>query len=294
MNDPERTPGAAGNEPPTLPPEVDTSVPSVARIYDYAVGGKDNFRVDRDATYAMLQGVPDIITTARDNRAFLGRGVRYLAREAGIRQFIDFGSGLPTQLNVHQVAQQENSAGHVVYVDNDPVVLAHGRALLTDDQRTTVIQADMARPAAVLEHDDTRRLIDFAHEPVAVLYVSVLHCLPDEAEPQQAVATMLDAVPSGSYLMMSHLVSDDADAAEFLTRFMNEQTTWGRVRTEAEVTALFDGLEVVEPGLVNITRWRPSEQEPAMHTDALFDYEIPARPELENKIWEFGGIARKP
>ncbi|WP_243789658.1 SAM-dependent methyltransferase [Saccharopolyspora gloriosae] len=278
-------------DPLALPPEVDTSVPSVARIYDYAVGGKDNFRVDRDATHAMLDGVPDIIATARANRAFLGRGVRYLAREAGIRQFIDFGSGLPTQLNVHQVAQAENPDGRVVYVDNDPVVLAHGRALLSEDQRTTVIQADMAQPTAVLESPATRRLINFA-EPVGVLYLSVLHCLPDEARPDLAVAAMLDAVPAGSHLMMSHLVSDDADAAEFLTRFMTEQTTWGRVRTEAEVTAYFDGLDAVEPGLVDITRWRP-EQQPT-DTGTPFDHDIPSRPELEGKIWEFGGIARKP
>ncbi|GAB2661999.1 SAM-dependent methyltransferase [Saccharopolyspora gloriosae] len=285
----DQLPAPASSRP--VPPEVDTSVPSVARIYDYAVGGKDNFRVDREATHAMLDGVPDIVATARANRAFLGRGVRYLAREAGIRQFIDFGSGLPTQLNVHQVAQRENPEGRVVYVDNDPVVLAHGRALLSEDQRTTVIQADMARPGAVLEDPATRRLIDF-DEPVAVLYVSVLHCLPDEARPDRAVAAMLDTVPRGSHLMMSHLVSDDAGAADFLTRFMTEQTTWGRVRSEAEVTAYFDGLDVVAPGLVDITRWRPdAEQRPV---DSPFDHEIPSRPELEGKIWEFGGIARKP
>jgi hypothetical protein len=269
---------------------VDTSVPSVARIYDYAVGGKDNFEVDRIATRDMVDGAPEMVRVARENRAFLGRAVDFLAEEAGVRQFIDNGSGLPTARNVHQVAQEANSDARVVYVDNDPAVLAYGRALLAENGNTTVLQADMAAPEEILQAPRTRELIDF-DQPVAVLYVSVLHCLPDEAGPGDAVRRLLDAVPSCSYLLLSHIVSDDRQAADYLTEFMTSRSSWGRVRTPEEASRYFDGLELVEPGLVDVAEWRADAD--AIAFDSHFQ-DAGDRPVEDKKLWELGGIGRKP
>ena len=281
----------AVDEQQAASPEVDTSVPSVARIYDYAVGGKDNFEVDRAAKREMIGGAPEMLRVAQENRAFLGRAVDFLAREAGVRQFIDNGSGLPTARNVHQVAQEANPDARVVYVDNDPVVLAYGRALLAENGNTTVQQADMAAPEEILRSPRTTELIDF-DQPVAVLYVSVLHCLPDEAHPQDAVRRLLAAVPSGSYLLLSHIVSEDRQAADYLTEFMNSRTTWGRVRTPEEASRCFDGLELVEPGLVDVADWRPDPDQPVSFGSHFGDFEV--REEGEKKLWELGGVARKP
>lgn len=272
---------------------VDTTVPSVARIYDYAIGGKDNFKVDRDAAHALVADVPEALLFARENRSFLRRAVRFLADECGIRQFVDNGSGLPTADNVHQIAQRSEPDARVVYVDNDPVVLAYGRALLADDGNTAVLQADMTDSGGIIADDRTTRLIDF-DERTAVLYVSVLHCIPDDAAPGEAVARMLDAVPSGSYLVLSHIVSEDPDAAARFTEFMTGSTAWGRVRTPQEVAGYFDGLEVLEPGLVDVVDWRPDAEEPVWSvTDSPFG-EFPADPVGPKKLWELGGIARKP
>lgn len=272
---------------------VDPTVPSVARIYDYAIGGKDNFKVDRDAAQAIVAEVPEALLFARENRSFLRRAVRFLAAECGIRQFIDNGSGLPTADNVHQIAQRCEPGARVVYVDNDPVVLAYGRALLADDGNTAVLQADLALPERIIADARTRQLIDFT-EPTAVLYVSVLHCIPDEAAPGEAVARMLDAVPSGSYLVLSHIVSEDREAAARFTEFMTSSTTWGRVRSPQEVAEIFDGLELLEPGLVDVVDWRPDPEEPVWSvTDSPFG-EFPVDPVGPKKLWELGGIARKP
>lgn len=272
---------------------VDPTVPSVARIYDYAIGGKDNFKVDRDVAQALVAEVPEALLFARENRSFLRRAVRFLAAECGIRQFIDNGSGLPTADNVHQIAQRSQPGARVVYVDNDPVVLAYGRALLADDGNTVVLQADMTAPEAITADDRTRQLIDFT-EPTAVLYVSVLHCITDDANPSEVVARMLDAVPSGSYLVLSHIVSDDPDAAAQFTEFMTSSTTWGRVRSPQEVAEFFAGLEILEPGLVDVVDWRPDPAEPVWSvTESPFG-EFPPDPAGPKKLWELGGIARKP
>lgn len=273
--------------------DVDTTVPSVARIYDYAIGGKDNFQVDREVAQELVRAVPEALLFARENRAFLGRAVRYLAAECGIRQFIDNGSGLPTEHNVHQIAQRADPDARVLYIDNDPVVLAYGRALLADNGNTTVVRADMTRPTEILADQRTDRLID-AGTPAALLYISVLHCIPDEAEPGEVVARLLEAVPSGSYLVLSHIVSDDDAVAAHFTELMTSRTNWGRVRTPTEVARFFEGLDLVEPGLVDVVDWRPDPGEQAWPVESSPFGEFPADPAGPKTLWELGGIARKP
>jgi hypothetical protein len=286
----------------SLSADADLSVPSVARAYDYLLFGKDHYEVDRQMIHQMLKATPDMVWVARENRAYLGRVVRCLAELCGIRQFVDHGSGLPTQDNVHQVAQRHAPDARVVYIDNDPVVLAHGRALLAEDESTTVITADLAHPDDILGNPEVQRLIDFT-QPVGLLYISVLHCIPDSDDPWGVVKRMLDAVPSGSHLAISHLVSDDDQAAAEVTRLANQAMRWGRVRRPDEVHRFFEGLEVVEPGLGNCAEWRldlgpallprpdvkPDEDTwgQAWRDDALKG--LPAR-----KLWEEGGVARKP
>lgn len=265
--------------------EVDTSVPSVARIYDYAVGGSEHFEVDRQATRAMLERWPDACRVARQNRAWLARAVHHVASQ-GVAQFLDHGSGLPTRSNVHEVAQESVPEARVVYVDYDPLVQERGRGLLAEDGRSEVVAANMASAEEILGNPSVQDLIDFT-EPVAVLYVSALHCLPDEDDPRGVVRRVLDAVPSGSYLVLSHLVSRDPGAARSLTEFMRASARWGSVRTEDEVVEHFAGLEVCSPGLGNIREWRPELTVPGLaehYPDEAVD----------ETIWEFGGVARKP
>lgn len=276
-----------------IPTEIHTDQPTVARIYDYGMGGKDNFDVDREAAEGLAQITPEMLDVARENRLFLYRAVRYLARETGIRQFIDMGSGLPTAHNVHSVAQEFTPDARVVYVDIDPIVLAHGRALLVENDDTVVITADMARSEDILAQQEVRDLIDFT-EPVGVLYFSVLHCLPDDADPRAALWTMLDAVPSGSHLAFSHLVSDDVAAGEAFTEGMLALGPWGRVRRPAEINSFVEGLEPVAPGLVDVSEWRPDPGQPALEPVPK-----PLRPFLGKStagksVWELGGVLRKP
>jgi SAM-dependent methyltransferase len=263
------------------PDAIDTKVPSVARMYDYFLGGDDNYQSDRDACEELLKQVPSTKTLAVNNRRFLRRVVRLLASEYGIRQFIDHGSGLPTQDNVHQVAQAVDPESRVVYVDNDPIVLAHGRALLDENERTTVIQADMRDTDGIFDHEETRRLIDFS-EPVAALFVSVMHCIPDEDDPAALVRRVAARLAPGSFLVVCQLVSDRPEIRKFVTDFMAEATGnhWGRVREEHEVAAFLDGLEILEPGLVEVSTWRPdNELAPVQQTDEWI---------------EWGGVARLP
>lgn len=274
-------------------PDIRTDQPTVARIYDYGLGGKDNFEVDRQVALGLAQTAPEMLDVARENRLFLYRAVRYLAREQGIRQFIDMGSGLPTAHNVHQVAREFQPDARVVYIDIDPIVLAHGRAILADSPNTAVITADMARSDEILAQDELRALIDFS-EPVGILYFSVLHCLPDADDPKGALWTMVDAVPTGSYLAVSHLVSDDVAAGDNFTQGMLAAGPWGRVRRPAELCAFVEGLEPVEPGLVDVADWRPDPDQPK-----LAPVPEPLRPFLgksteAKKIWELGGVLRKP
>jgi S-adenosyl methyltransferase len=262
-------------------PEIDTRTASVARVYDFMLGGTDNYEVDRQACEVLEDMMPGSYALTRNNRRYLERVVRYLATECGIRQFIDSGSGLPTQNNVHQVAQQAAPESRVVYVDIDPVVLAHGRvkALLAKDESTAFIEADSCDVEHVLNHPDTRRVINF-DEPVGALYVSFLHCIPDARDPGGVVRRTLDRLAPGSYLAISHLTSDDPQVREKVTTLgLNAfGGNWGRVRSREEVAGFFDGLEVVPPGLVKANEWHPDGRE-----------------EPDSADWfEFGGVARKP
>jgi hypothetical protein len=266
------------DDPVTLPPENDTSVPSVARGYDWVLGGKNNFEVDRIAGEALLGIFPGFPAIAKDNRAFLRRGVRYLVGEVGIRQLIDVGSGLPTVGNVHEVAQAVDPSVRVVYVDIDPIVLAHGRALLTDNATTTVIQADAGDPKSILDDPATRSLIDF-DEPYGVLLSGVLHHLPDERDPVGVTQVFKDAMPSGSFLLASNFLDDDDPRARAAEHVITSNFGTGRFRTWAEQRPFFAGLEMVEPGFVYANEWRPDE-----HTAV----------DSEWHTFYCGGIGRKP
>ncbi|GGO12631.1 SAM-dependent methyltransferase [Microbispora rosea subsp. aerata] len=247
--------------------DIDTSKPSVSRVYDFMLGGKDNFAVDRQVAEAALRIAPDAPAAARSNRAFLRRVVRHLAGEAGVRQFLDIGSGLPTQGNVHEVAQQIAPDARVVYVDNDPIVLAHGRALLAKNGGTTVVEADIRAPEAIIDHPAVRSLIDF-EQPVGLLLFGILHHLHDDEEPEAIAARLRAALPSGSYVALSHFhnpgpdmpeVSEQATAAE---KLFNEHLGTGRWRTRDEILAYFGDLQLLEPGLVPLAEWRPDPGEP--------------------------------
>ncbi|MER6915107.1 SAM-dependent methyltransferase [Streptomyces sp. NPDC000594] len=261
------------------PDAIDTTVPSVARMYDYYLGGDDNYESDRVACEELLKAVPSTKVLAVNNRRFLRRVVRMLAADHGIRQFVDHGSGLPTQDNVHQVAQAVDPASRVVYVDNDPIVLAHGRALLEENDRTAVIQADMRDTDGIFGHPETVRLIDF-EQPVAALFVSVLHCIPDESDPAGLIRRVAERLAPGSFLVVCQLVSERPEIRKYVTDFMAEATGghWGRVREQREVAAYLDGFDLLQPGLVEVSTWRPdSDLAPVQQTDEWI---------------EWGGVAR--
>ncbi|MFF8190942.1 SAM-dependent methyltransferase [Streptomyces bobili] len=266
-----------------LSTSIDATVPTAARMYDHYLGGKDNYAADRAACEELDKVVPSTHALALNNRRFLQRVVRTLTQEYGIRQYLDHGSGLPTQNNVHQVAQSIDPTAHVVYVDNDPMVLVHGRALLEQDERTTVIHADMRETEAIFTHPDTERLIDFS-QPVAALFNSVFHCIPDSETdgPPAVVRRVAERLAPGSFLVMCQLVSEDPKVREFVTNFMDQATQghWGRVRQEKDMAALFDGLEILDPGLVEVSTWRP-------------DTEVAPR-QLTQEWIEYGGVAKLP
>lgn len=259
---------------------MDVSKASVARMYDYLLGGTDNYESDWVACEELLRIAPSTQQIALINRQFLVRAVRYIAGTGVIEQYVDHGSGLPTQNNVHQVAQRADKRARVVYVDNDPIVLAHGRMMLEENRNTAVIQADML---------DTREVLDRAKElglyepgrPTAALFVSVLHCIRDDDDPWQLIRNVIEELPSGSYLVLCHLASDDAQLRDDVTRLMQRVTggNWGRVRSFAEVDRFFDGLEVVGE-LCDVSRWRPDDD---------------LGPRQEQTEWiEYGGVARVP
>jgi hypothetical protein len=259
------------------PPGIDTKKPSIARVYDFMLGGKDNFAIDRQVGELALQITPDGPEAARANRAFLRRVVRYLTAEAGIRQFLDIGSGLPSQGNVHEVAQAVDPTARVVYVDSDPIVLAHGRALLGNTKTTKVIQADLRHPDDILNHPDVRTLIDFT-EPVGLLLFGILHHLKDSEDPAGIAAQLRDALPAGSYVAISHF-HDPGDAhpdasrkALVVEKIFNETLGTGRWRTRDEILAYFGDLEVLEPGLVPFAEWRPDAGERFEQPDTYYTF----------------------
>ena len=264
-------------------PEIDTTKAHPARMYDYLLGGKDHFKADREAIAGLLRAVPTARTGARENRAFLGRAVRYLVAEVGIRQFLDIGTGLPTASNVHEVAQSIAPESRVVYVDNDPIVLTHARALLTSHPagRTAYVQADLHDPGTILRHPAVRETIDL-EQPIALMLVAILHFFPDEEDPASIVSALLAAIPPGSYLVASHGTADynDPNAAADGVHAVQRAGVPFQTRTADEFTRLaFTGLRMVEPGLVPVSEWRPE-------ADGL-------RP-LPAEVGYYGGVARKP
>jgi hypothetical protein len=242
-----------------LPQGIDATTPNVARMYDYALGGKDNFPVDREAMEQLYAVVPYGARPALENRAFLGRAVRFLAN-AGIRQFLDIGSGLPTKGNVHEVAHAVAPDARVVYVDYDPVAIVHSRALLADAGTVTAVQADMRRPEDILGSPEVKGLIDFT-QPVAILLVAMLHLVPDDEDPAGIVAAFREATTPGSYLALSHITSHEQPPAVVTgLRKVFEQAREPMVpRGREEILAFFQGYELVEPGLVKAPDWRPDK-----------------------------------
>jgi hypothetical protein len=248
--------------------KINTGVPNPARIYDYFLGGKDNFPADRDVGDQVVAIAPVARDIVEDNRAFLRRAVRMLAGEAGIRQFIDLGSGLPTQGNVHEIAQAVAPDARVVYVDNDAMVVTHSRALLAGDN-TVAIEADLRDPDSVMGHPEVRELIDF-DQPIALLLMAILHFLPDEEDPFGIVARFRDTLPAGSHLAISHGTRDIparpdmspeamAEMGAKVERLYQLTTTSLVTRSRAQVERFFDGFDLVDPGLVEIQLWRPDE-----------------------------------
>ncbi|MGC5051839.1 SAM-dependent methyltransferase [Micromonospora sp. DT48] len=249
--------------PDWAPETIDVERPSVARMYDYYLGGSHNFAVDRAAAGAMMAAVPQAPLMAQANRAFLRRAVQFLT-DAGIRQFLDIGSGIPTVGNVHEIAQRHAPESRVVYVDIDPVAVAHSREILAGDDRTAVVQEDLRNPDRILANPDVRALLDF-DQPIAVLVVAVLHFVADDDRPDEVLRTLRSALAPGSYLVLSQ-ASDDgrdeterAEAEEVYRR--TDSPLW--VRSRAELTGFFDGFELVEPGVVWVPQWRPETPESA-------------------------------
>ena len=261
----------------------DTSVPNAARMYDFWLGGKDNFAADREAARRSALAVPELPRLARENRKFLGRAVRFCAG-AGVTQFLDIGAGLPTMESVHQVAGQVAAEPHVVYVDHDPLVISHARALLATPW-TAAVQGDLAHPAEILGAPEVRALIDFSR-PVAVLLVAVLHFLPDEADPAGCVAQLRDAMAPGSYLVISHVemapgqvagTQPQTGAARELGEARQGMPA-SQARDRGELVGYFEGMTLVEPGLTDVWSWRPDED---------------AAPAASDVMTVVGGVARK-
>jgi hypothetical protein len=268
MTRPAGTPEARGSRP-TRSGEIDITVPSVARIYDYVLGGKENFESDRAAARGLLRSLPEAAQPARENRAFLRRAVRYLVADAGIRQILDIGSGLPTEGNVHEVAQAIDPSVHVVYVDVDPIVLAHGRALLARSPHTTVVTADVREPDSIFADPHVLDLID-PTRPFAILLGGVLHHLPDADDPVGVVDDLVARLPVGGHLLISNFLGGDHPRSRELEQaFRQNRISAARFRTWPEQRRFFAGLEMVEPGLVYVNDWRPDADTPtdsAVHT----------------------------
>ncbi|MFJ5231769.1 SAM-dependent methyltransferase [Kitasatospora sp. NPDC088391] len=270
----------SGDQSPPPSAELRPEIPHPARMYDYYLGGKDNFPADRAAAEQVVALSPLVRISAQANRAFLQRAVRLLA-ESGVRQFLDIGTGIPSAGNTHEIAQSVDPSARVAYLDNDPIVLVHGRALLAGAEpgSVSVLQADLREPKAILADPAVRDLLDL-DRPVALQLFAILHFIDDADDPYAIVRTLVDALPSGSYLALSHATGDfvpqeDADRGPAIYRAATAQLT---MRTREQVLRFFDGLELLEPGLVTAPQWRP-DQEPR-DTDA------------QVAIW--AGVARKP
>jgi len=259
-------------------PDFDTSVPHIARVYDYWLGGKDNFAADRELGEQTLQAYPNLVHSVRANRAFLARTVRFLAGEMGIRQFLDIGTGIPTANNTHEVAQKIAPEARIVYVDNDPIVLSHAKALLKSNPKgaCAYIDADLRDPDAIVaEAADT---LDFG-QPVAIMLIAVMHFIGDDAQASAIISRLTAACVPGSYVVISHAASDiDAEQQTEMVRRLNQSVAQkATLRDQAGITRLFAGLELVEPGVVRVSNWRPDSDLEAVRPTGLR-----------------GGVARKP
>ncbi|MFJ6117576.1 SAM-dependent methyltransferase [Streptomyces sp. NPDC092129] len=264
---------------------VDPTRPSIARVYDYLLGGKDNYAVDRQVGDVFKRDLPGSVAIAFANRAALTRAVREIATTTQVRQFIDLGSGLPTADNVHQVAQRHAPESRVVYVDTDPQVLVHGRALLEANDRTRVVAADVRNPEDIRSHPDTRELIDF-DAPVAVMFSAILHHVNDEEDPAGIVRYWAERVPSGSYFFVSHFRSGNNPETAEAEQILQKTFGRGRWRTDEEIESLLDGLEILDPGIVPAPLWRPDTTDNAWAGSG----------DRELTVWErliAAGLARK-
>ncbi|MFD1659526.1 SAM-dependent methyltransferase [Streptomyces caeni] len=254
--------------------EIDTSRPHPARIYDYLLGGKDNYEVDQQAGDELAAAAPEVRMGLRANRDFLRRAVRYVVGE-GVRQILDIGTGLPTSPNVHEIAHEVAPDVRVAYIDNDPIVKVHADALLSRSGSTSIVLADLRDPRAIVEHPDVRQVIDF-DEPVALLLVAVVHFLTDAENPERIVTTLRDALPAGSFLVLSHATDDFADRSDAQAVY-NKATASLNLRSRAEIERFFTGFELVEPGLAQVPFWRPDSPPPAGSEEIGF----------------YGGVARR-
>jgi hypothetical protein len=268
------------------PSPVDLRIdrPHPARVYDYLLGGKDNYAADRAAAEESLRANPKGRVSCIENRAFMQRAARYLAAEAGIRQFLDIGTGLPTSPNVHEVAQAIIPDARIVYADNDPIVLAHARALLTSgpEGKTAYIDADLRDTDGILASAQLRETLDLS-QPVALMLIAIMHFIPDQDGPYGIASRLLDALPVGSYLVLSHLTGDfDPQAWNGVAKVYARNGMVMKVRSRLEIERFFVGLDLVEPGVQSLPRWRPS------HGDSRES--VPA----DAVVSCYGGLARKP
>ncbi|GIM82723.1 hypothetical protein Sar04_08650 [Salinispora arenicola] len=259
---------------------IDNGMPHSARIYDYWLGGKDNFAADRAVAEALMTAIPTVRSMAAENRHFVHRAARYLAGKAGVRQFLDIGTGIPTRPNLHEVAQQVAPETRVVYVDNDPIVLAHARALMISSEqgRSEYIHADMRQPEMILNHRTLREVLDL-DQPVALTMIAILMLLKDADDPWRKVRVLMDALPSGSYVAITHPTGDfNPEAVKTAVASAVDSGMTLVPRSRDEVARFFEGWELVEPGIVPVMAWQPDDGEPADPHAAYY----------------WAGVARKP
>jgi hypothetical protein len=273
-DDVEKTPASGSGVGTGRSDPISTNTPSPARIYDWLLGGKDNFKIDRIAGEEVEARLPEVRVMVEANRAFLRRVVHYLAAECGIRQFLDIGSGLPSRGNVHEIAQDVIPDARVVYVDNDPVVLSHGQALLATNEYTAAVTADLRNPNSIIENKKVRELID-PTEPVGLLMIAVLHFIRDEENPGDLIDAFKPWMAGGSYLGVSHV--DRTPTVASAAEVYEKATSPGVPRSRTEVLGFFDGFDLVEPGLVQVPAWRPA-------SELVHKVEVP---------W-WGGVGRYP
>lgn len=267
------------NQPNWVPEDIDISIPSAARTYDYLLGGAHNFAVDREAARQTLDLMPDARQQAQENRTFLHRAVRYLVEEAGVHQFLDIGAGIPTVGAVHEIAGRSDPRSRIVYVDIDAIAVAHSRAILTNADQATAIMADVRQPRAILQHPEVRAVLDF-DQPIGLLLVAILHAIADADQPHVLVRTLLDALVPGSHMVLSHITGDGPfNQWDKIHRIAGQARYPITLRSHADIARFFDGLELIPPGLVRRPQWRP---------------EHPPTDEETHKSNGYAGVGRLP